>query len=235
MQYIIDIVFLAIFGLIIAVSAKKGFFLTLFELGAYLISIVTSKILSASIAPQVYENFFSRSIKQSVTNALGDVSSVDVSVRTAAAIDSIPEQFDGLIKLIGIDKTALVNQVASSNLSGEKFIQNFMDTVISPISTAVIRVLLFIAISFVLSLVLRIVVKLLNKVIKKLPVIGDINSGLGAVLGIVKGLLVVVLLALILSSVSSFIASKPFVDAVGSSVIVKAVNGILVSISGYSV
>lgn len=235
MQYIIDIALVAVFAVIVAVSAKKGFFVTLFELGAYLVSVVSAKIVSASIAPQIFESFFSQTIRARIADSLGSVAQADYSAKAAEAIESIPEQFGGLMQIIGIDKAELVNQVSSTGLSGEKFISSIMENIVSPVATAVLRVILFIVISFVLSVVLRIVVRALNKVIKKLPVIGNINSGLGAVLGLIKGILVVVLLALAISGISSFTTSQPFIDAADSSIIIKGINGILVSISGYSV
>lgn len=235
MQYIIDIALVAIFALIVVTSAKKGFFLTLFELGAYLVSTICAKVISASIAPTIFENFFSGAIKERITENLGSVAQADYSAKAAEVINSIPKQFDGLMQIIGIDKARIADQVSNTGLSGEKFIQNVMNTVISPAATAVLRVLIFIVISLVLSVVLRIIVKALNKVIKKLPLIGNINSGLGAVIGIIKGLLVVVLVALVVIGVSSFITSQQFIDAVNSSLIINGIKGILVSISGYSV
>lgn len=235
MQYIIDIALVAVFGIVVAVSAKKGFFVTLFELAAYLISVVSAKILSASLAPQFFENFFSGAIKDKITQSLGDVAQADYSAKVAAAIDSIPQQFDGIMQSIGVNKQELVSQVSGTGLSGQKFIDHLMTSIVSPVATAVIRVLLFVVIAFVLSIVLRVVVRVLDKVIKKLPVIGNINSGLGAVLGIIKGLLVVVLLALIISTVSSFTTSQQFIEVANSSIIIKGINGILLSISGYSV
>lgn len=235
MQYIIDIILVAIFALIVAASAKKGFFVTLFELGAYLISVVSAKILSASIAPSIFDTFLSNTIRERIMLSLGEVGKADYSAKISAAIDSIPETFNGLMQIIGIDKAELSAQASATGLSGEKFVSNIMENIVSPAATAVLRVILFIIIAFVLSIVLRIIVKSLNKIIKKLPVIGNINSGLGAVLGIIKALLVVVLLAVLLSSVSSFTTSQQFIDVVDSSLIIRGISGILVSISGYAV
>lgn len=234
MQYIIDIALAAVFVITVVISAKKGFFITLFELAAYIVSLVTAKLFSATLAPQVYEAAFSTPLSQKVTQLLGEAGSKDYVSQIQSAADKIPDWASGIMEMIGIDKDALVSQLSQSDFSGSNAVESIMNKIVSPVVTAIIQTLLFVIIALVITVVLRIVVKLLNKVIKKLPAIKQINSGLGAVLGAVKGLLVVMLLALVILTLSGVTGLSEFADGVNDSLIIKSIGGLLKSISGYT-
>ncbi|MGN0467940.1 MAG: CvpA family protein [Acutalibacteraceae bacterium] len=234
MEYIIDIILVAIFALIVAVAAKKGFFLTLFELAAYIISAAAAKLFSASFAPTVFENYFSSPIRKNISQQIGDIAQKDLSKEIEASLDKIPEQLNGILQLIGIDKESIMTQVSNSDFSGKNVIDNIMDNVVSPIAVAVIQTILFIIIVVVLTFVLRLIIKLLDRFIKKLPVIKRVNTGLGATLGVLKGLIVVTLVALVVGSLSGITKSQAFVESVNDSLIINAIRGVFTSISGYS-
>ncbi|MGN1419685.1 MAG: CvpA family protein [Acutalibacteraceae bacterium] len=234
MQYIIDIILVAIFAVIVFFAAKKGFFLTLFELAAYIISTVAAKVFSASFAPTVFENYFSSPIRKSIAEQIGDIADKDISKEIEASFDKIPEQLNGILQFIGIDKESIMSQVSDSDFSGKNVLDNIMDKVVSPIAVAVIQTILFIIIVVVLTFVLRLIIKLLDRFIKKLPAINRVNTGLGAALGAIKGLIVVCLLALIIGSFAGITKSQAFVESVNDSLIINATRGVFTSISGYS-
>ncbi len=234
MQYIIDIAFVAVFAITVAAAAKKGFFTTLFELAAYIVSMISAKLLSTSLAPEIFDKYFSASIKQRLTNSLGDVGSKDYGAQIESTLNSIPESLDGIMQMIGIDKESLLNQISQSDMSGKNVVENVMDKLVTPAGTAIIQTIVFVIIVIVLSIVLRLIVRFLDKIIKKLPAIKQVNSSLGAVLGIVKGVLIVIIAALLVGVVASVTSSESFVTAVNNSLIIKSVKGFLTSISGYT-
>lgn len=233
MQYIVDILLVLVFGVIVAFAAKKGFFMTLFELAAYILSFVGAKVFSVSLAPVVYDNCFAATIRSAVENQLGDVSAKNAAKQIEAALEKIPEQLNAVMQLVGIDKETIMQKVSKADLSGKNVINGVMNEIVSPIATAIIQTLLFIILVFVLSLVLRLIIKLLDKFIKKLPVINTVNSGLGAFLGVIKGLIVMTILALIIGSLAGITKSETFVDSVNDSLIINSIRGIFTSISGY--
>lgn len=63
MQYIIDIVLLAIFALIIFLGVKKGLFYTLFELAAYVVSVLVARLGSVQLSESIYKSYIESPIK----------------------------------------------------------------------------------------------------------------------------------------------------------------------------
>lgn len=233
MNYIVDIILAVIFVLTIIISAKKGFFATLFELAAYVVSMIAAKVFSASLAPTVFDQIFRQSAEHSLANALGDAGTANYSDQIESFLDKIPGWANGIMDVIGVNKENVSAQLSQIDLSGKNAVETIMNKIVTPVGIAVIQTILFVIIAFVLMIVLRFVVKLLNKFIKKLPAVKQINSGLGAVLGAVKGVLLVIVLALIIGLVSNAVGSSEFADSVDNSLIIKSIHGLLTSISGY--
>lgn len=232
MQYAIDAVLLAVFAVCIAFAAKKGFFKTLFDLAAYVIAIVAARLVSVGIAPTVFAQYFSPSVEAQLSKSLASSGALDYSEKIEAAINAIPDYLDGILEMVGIDKQAISAQVSSAELSGSNMVGTLMNKVITPVATAVLQALIFVVLAVVLRLILQIVVRLLDGVVKKLPALKQMNSVLGGVLGAVKGIIVVVLAALVIGVIAGAVKSEPFLDAVNSSLIIKAVRSIITSVSG---
>lgn len=233
MTYIVDLVFAAVFIITIISAARKGFFGTLFDLAAYVVSFVGAKLLSTNFAPGVYSNFFDASFRARIEAGLGDVAKTDYSAQIESTLKAIPNAISGIMEMIGISKDQLIEKVSNANISGKNLVDTIMNSVVSPVTTAIIRTVLFVAIAMLLSMVLRIVVKSLNKIIKKLPAIRQVNTGLGVVLGALKGALVVFLLALLTSVIAGFTSNEAFIESVNGSFVENTVRGFLNSISGY--
>lgn len=233
MQYIIDIILVVLFGFIVYRAAKKGFFMTLFELGAYVISLICSKMASSALAPVLYSNMFEKPLTDSVSNSLGSAGQTDISAKITDAVSSIPTQLDGVLDLIGINRQQLIDSVQSSDIAGKTPVDSIMEKIISPVSTAIIQTILFILLSVIISFVLRLVIRFMNKTIKKIPAIKQVNSSLGAVIGIVKALIVVIIIALALGALSGVFNNEEIVELVNNSIIVKSTGRMLDSISGY--
>lgn len=233
MQYAVDLVLCAIFGITVAIAVKKGFFYTLFELFGYLISLVLSKAFSEQLAPAVYTAVLEKPITENVASALGDAGAVGYTEAIEGFFDKIPLWAQGIVEGIGISKESLIENVSAADLQGNNAVETIMNKIVTPIATSVMQVIIFAISVIAFMFVLKVVIKLLNKIIKKLPVIKRFNSALGGVLGAAKGVIIVVIAAVIVLAVSGLTGSEEFVDAVNSSFIVNSVKGILTQISGY--
>ena len=233
MQYLLDVGFLAVFALTVYISAKRGFFASLIDLGAYVISLIAAKLFSQQFAPQMYAATLEGPLREQVAASLGKVGVTDYAAQIKATLRSLPESVSGVMDLIGIDRNQLLKELSSGPLAGKNMVNNIMESVVSPVGTAVVRTLMFLVIAVVLSVVLRVVCTLLNGAIQKLPAIKQINTGLGVVLGVLRGALVVLLVALLLGVVAGVTDNKDFISLVKDSMIEKAVGGFLTSISGY--
>lgn len=233
MQYLLDLGFLAVFALTVFISAKRGFFKTLIDLAAYVISLVAAKVFSQQLAPMVFHTSFETPLRTQIGEAIGKVGVTDYTAQIETTLRSLPESVNGMMELIGINKEQLITRLSNSPLAGKNVVNSIMDTVATPVATAVIRTVLFVVIALVLSVVLRVVCLFLDKLIKKLPAIKQVNTGLGVLLGVLRGALVVFLVALLVDLIAGFVANPDFIAAVQGSIVENAVQGFLSSISGF--
>ncbi len=232
MSYIVDIILIAVFALTMFVSYKKGFFKSLFELVGTLVSVAAARIVSESLAVTAFDMFIKEPAKAYLTNTLGTVGTTDYGAQAEEAIASIPDSMNGVMEMIGIDKAALLEQIASSDFAQGNLVDNIMANVVTPVGTAVIQFVLFVVFVVAFSLALKIIVKALNFIIKKIPVIKSLNKGLGVIIGIFRGILAVAIISMILGVVVSFIGDEAFVEAVNSSVIVSSLKDFIPTLSG---
>ena len=235
MQYAVDLVLCAVFGITVAIAVKKGFFYTLFELFGYLISFVLAKASSEQLAPSVYSAVLEKPVTQSVASALGETGTVGYTEAIEGFFDKIPLWAQGIVEGIGISKESLIENVSAADLQGNNAVETIMNKIVSPIGISVVQVVIFAVSVIAFMFVLKVVIKLLNKIIKKLPVIKRFNSLLGGVLGALKGAIIVVIASVIVLAVSGLSGSEEFVEAVNNSFIIESIKGILTGISGYQV
>lgn len=234
MNYVVDIALVLLVVASVVLAVKKGFFPTLFDLGAKLLAFIGAKILADSLAAPVYGRMLEGSIRTTLTSRLSGVSSVDVGKSVESALGSIPQSLDGVMGFIGVDKQALITKAEALDITGDNIIESLMSGIVSPVVTAVCRVIIFALAFLLLALILRLILGFISKIIKKLPVLKQIDKGLGGALGLVRGLLLVVAAVFIITLIASAVKSQPFIDAVASSKIVSVTQGIIESISGYA-
>ncbi len=229
MMYIFDIILGVIFVLVIISSCKKGFFKSLFDLIGTFIAFVFARIFSSQLAGTFYENFIQGVARKTLTDSLGTVGTTDYGAQVEQAINSIPDTYNGLMNMIGIDKQALLDQVSQSTLSDGTIVDNLMMNVVRPVGTAVVQFLLFIVLAVVLVIGIKIAVKLLDFVIKKIPVVKQLNKSMGVVVGILRGIVVVVIISAVLSLVPG---PENYQELLESSHIISMSQDLISSISG---
>ncbi len=233
MSYILDLCFAAVLVLSVVLAAKKGFFATLLDLAAYVLSVIGAKLFSAQFAPTVYEALLQPALRSRIVQGFGSAADSDIGAQVAAALKAIPDSLSGVMQMLGISKESLLQKVESLDLTGKHAIDRLMRAAVDPIATAVVRTALFILIAILLSVALKLVFRLLNRVIKEVPAIKQINTGLGVVLGLLRGAVVVFLLALAVGLIAGLAANEKLIDIVRHSYVEKWVSGFMDSISGY--
>ena len=235
MPYIIDIIFLLIFGVVIITSVKKGFIVSLFELVGTIASFVAARLFSDSLAAPVFEKFVKPGAENLLSQNLGEVATTDYGTQIEEAINSIPDAFASILNLMGISKETLVEKVSSSDFASGSLLDSLMESVVTPVGTAVVQFILFAVLVALITLVLRVLVRLLDKIIKKIPAIKQMNSALGGVVGAVRGLLIVVIISLLLAVAAGFINNPEFISAVEGSFVVGTVQNLFTTFSGISI
>lgn len=233
MSYLLDFCFVAVFALSVFIAAKRGFFATLLDLAAYVLSMIGAKLLSTQLAMPVYTSFVQPPLRERIAQGFGSAAGADIGAQVTAAIDAIPDSINGVMQLLGISKESLIEKVNGLDLTGKHAIDSLMEAAVDPIASAGVRTALFVLIAIVLCAVLKVVFRLLNRLIKELPAIKQINTGLGVVLGVLRGAVLVFLLALALGLLCGLTSNDKLIEIVRHSYVEKWVSGFLNSISGY--
>ena len=232
MAYIVDIIFVAIFALVVFISAKKGFFMSLFEFIGSLLSFLLAKILASTFTPMVYETFAEPRAEQYLTKALSDVGTTDYSEYIEQALSSIPASLDGAMMLIGIDRESLSQKLSSVDMNGDNLVESIMNTVVEPLGTVLIQLVLFAALAVIILVVMKLAAKLIDKLVDKLPKVKKFNTALGGVFGALRGVVIISVFAVVLSVIAGFISNDAFIESVSNSIIINIVKGLITSFSG---
>ena len=235
MTYIVDIILIAIFALVVLISAKRGFFLSLFDLMRTFISFLAAKLISQTAAPTLYSSLIEKSAQNYLSSSLGNVGTTDYVTQAEQALNSIPESFNGIMQMLGIDKNAIIDKISSTDFGGDNLVESILNNVVQPIATALMQFIIFVVLVLVIGITLKILIKLLDKIIKKLPKVKKFNTSFGAVFGAFRGLLLIVVISMLLVSVASFISNDVFIQNINNSVIIKTVQNIFAAISGINV
>ena len=235
MAYIADIILIAIFALVIIISAHKGFFKSLIDFAGSFIAIIAARVLSSTFAVPVYDSLVKHGVENTLISRLGEGASVDYTQQLEEVINALPESISGVLQMMGLDREMLAEKISSANLNGENLIESLMNTVITPVATAVIQFIMFAFLAIVLIIIIKFFGRLLDKIIKKLPVIKSFNKTLGGVFGVLRGAIDVVVVSLLISVVAGFVSNQEFMAAVDSSIIINAVRNIFTSLVGISI
>ncbi len=233
MAYIVDIVLVAVFALIILISAKKGFFRSFIDFAGSMIAVLLARSLSVTFAKNAFDSLIAPSARKLLAQNLGDVGTTDYSQQIENAINSLPEGLDGILQIMGINSQSIMDKASEGiNLNGENLVESLMNSVVTPVGTAVLQFVLFVLLAIALIFIIKVFGRLFDKIFKKLPVIKGLNKSLGAVFGVLRGLIIVVIVSMLISVLVSATGNEMLISSVENSIIVKAVSGAVTSLIG---
>lgn len=226
MEFIIDIILALILATCLIIGWKKGFVKSLMDLASNLIAFIVARVVSVQAAPAIYSQYFETKARDTLVRELASAGS-SASAQVQSALDSIPEALNGFFDLIGTDKESLVDLLSQSlDQAGSETLDVLMTNVVSPVFTAVIKLVVFVAVFAVAVLVLKLLTLLLDK-LTELPAIKQANELFGLLFGAVKGVIVVVFVCFALELLAGFIGNDSFSALVENSKIIGVFDNIL--------
>ncbi len=225
MEYILDLIFIALAVVMIILGAKKGLIKALLDGLSTIASGIIAYILATPVAKVIYDAFVRGVVKSEFLKGLND-SGTDfgsISEKVNALVNELPEGALAIASKFGFDVNGAISDVVSSAPdSNESLVETLMtnigDNIFLKITEAVTMFALFIVVSIALTFVIR----LLNKVVKKLPVVKQANKLAGGLLGLVKAVVII----FVISTVLVFVQNEELAPMINSSVILKVVNDI---------
>ncbi len=153
-----------------------------------------------------------------------DATMTVVNVNTV--LDGLPDVAVKAAEGVGVDVAALQSKTTQLPHATAAAMEQ---TVLAPIITAALKVLLFLAMLLVIAGLAQLVLTPIGKALHKTPVIGTTDRALGAVFGLLKGAVLIAVLAMLLrvlggivegafaravdsSKIVAFVADSPFAD-----------------------
>jgi len=223
---LIDVLLVLAFALVVWMAARRGFFRTVLQLGAWIVSIALAGVLSAALAPTVYEAFFAAPARLLIEQNIGaTVESSQAAQAAQTVIEELPEAVRQLAGVAGISTEGLIGSLREGGFSIGGAAELLEQSIVAPIATAVIRFAMCLGLFALLLIGLRLLARKLSR-LREIPVFKQADWILGAALGVVKGILLVLMLALFLRAGAALNNGGDFALAVGNSRIAALTEGV---------
>lgn len=223
---IIDIVLFVIVAVVAVVSAKKGFLMTLFNIIAYAVAGVVSKLFCSPVAEYLYDGYFSEKVLAKLNSLMPSGSAEgELSTVVTNAVDTLPAYIKALIEHFDV-----VSFMNDSSAAESVYTVDMIESVyLAPAVTNVLSIVASVALFVLFSFVLRMVFTLVNKAFtsKKHKIIKSTNTLLGAAFGVVKGSAIIAILAAIVNIAAPAINNESFIQMVNGSAICNMVAEII--------
>lgn len=217
MNFLADILLLAVVILFVIIGKTRGFLRTLLSFLGKIISLVTALFISKTYSEKFYELF----LKARVTESLSQKLEADGggAFDIAEVMKDIPASLLEFCNMLGFDVDSLMNGINSSQITNDVAVL-IEENVLAPILILVCQVVIFSVVSALISIVLTIVINLVCTV-DKLPIIKSANGVLGAVLGLINGVIVVYIVSFVLITLSVLIDNSELNNFIASSYIIE--------------
>lgn len=217
MNYIVDILIVALVFVIVGAAVKKGFVSTLIETFSFLISAFAASKLSPIVSGWAYDAFIRDTVEKNFNAALSEAASgMSMQAKAEELLSNIPEGMIKLAELTGFNTENLIYSVSAQAATNDQLVQNLIDSVVYNVVIAVSQAVVFILLFIVFIIALGFISKLFKKV-NKIPLIGKVNEILGGILGIIKAVIVVFVVCTVLYIVAGVMDKNAFVEAVVNS------------------
>lgn len=218
MNFIIDILFLALIIFVIVGASRKGFVSTLLDTFSTAIAAIGSYILCSPLSEWIYSTLVRDLVRTRFLRVLDDANSgLSLYDKVTAMIDGLPPAAVNLAEAVGMDMNTLANSVfVTGSHTNEQLADLVVDKIGYDIMITIIQVLCFIALFIVFALLVRFISKFFENV-NKIPFIGKINSLLGGVIGVVKAVIVLFFVCTIVFFIISASENNALVEAINNS------------------
>lgn len=201
MNHVIDIILVAIIALMVFISSKRGFIVTVLELASGVLAFIGARILAPTVAVFLYDNIAKKIVTEFIAEkyaAAGNSIATAVN-NVATSLDFLP---DGILAYVNASGMMDGNAVSQNILSSITTVEQIESVVVAPVVTAVIQLVAFAVLAVVLLVGLRIAARFISKVISISKIADKLNTILGAVFGLLKGCVYVFIIAVALSVIS---------------------------------
>lgn len=225
MNYVLDIMVVAVVALFVVSGFKRGIISTVVHFLGAGVSAVASSILGSFIALYAYDNFIKNAIIDYVAKKLPEITMATQPADIANGImEKLPDYAANFLNMAGIDAKSLTKEIAASKLD----VPVLVETLVRPITLKVTTIILTLALFIVFVAIISLFTQSLTSAID-LTGLGTVNRILGAVLGFLAAAVIIMVLSLVLYLVMAFIpieSSEYLREGINNSYIYKLIYSI---------
>jgi len=200
----LDLLILVSVVLSIAIGYKRGFIMTLFSLGSYIVAFIVSKNYYAELAQWIKTRF---SFTDKLYGYVAD--HVELNIPTGAEEVSMEGyNSDQIAQLINQDSTKMpgfIQNLLVNELEVQTFAQQTVDGIKNQVIDTLATLFLNVISMIILFILIRGTIILIGMVINKvfeLPILGALNHMVGGILGGIRGIFIVIFILFILIPMS---------------------------------
>lgn len=196
---LIDVVFIAIFLVFVAFSAKKGFARVVLNIAAIVIAIVLATYLSTPLSKIIYTSFIETKVVEKLEESIPE-SITEATEKLSYIKNSMPDFAKSYI-----DKNETINNSLNAiNINSVKsraeLIEQLNINVIKPFCENILRITCYVSLAIVLSFIFRLLSGFFGKSIHKSLKTPDYI--LGGILGLIEGALALYIISIFLLYIS---------------------------------
>ena len=189
---ILDILFVVIAAIFIAVGVKRGFIKSLIQSAKLILTIVATYFLGSPVAAFIKEKFVFPKVYdfwyEKINGIYQSTSATTEELR--ATVESAPDIF-----LAPEKKAEILNSLSEEN--GAAMVESVSNNLSTPIADVISNIIGY-AVTFVLAFViLTVAAWLLTKIADRFSIIGTANRILGGVFGAAVGVIILMIVAVI--------------------------------------
>ncbi|MBQ8531894.1 MAG: CvpA family protein [Clostridia bacterium] len=196
MNFVIDLIVVAIIAVCAVVSAKRGFVKVLVEVVGFVAAIILTFTISTPLSEATYDKIIEPPIVNAAVEAVGESAEHE-------AWNAIPDFIVDNAAKLGLSVEDF-SQKISENLSNgtETAVTTASREIVRPVVTQILGLIYSIVIMVVLLVVVKFLAKMINRVFS-FSIIGKANRLLGGIIGIPKGIIFAILFCMVISLIVS--------------------------------
>ena len=219
MDFIVDVIIIALAIFIVVSSSKKGFVSSLVDTFSMIIASIASYMVTPKVAQFVYDSFIKDTVSKGFEKVLDEINiNAALNEKVDALVSSLPVSAVNLAESLGvINLNAISSGIHMSGaIDNTQLISTVLNDLAYNVMITITKVVVYFLLFIVFTILLRVVSKFLEN-INKIPLIGKLNSSLGGVLGVVKAAIIILVVCTVMYFVVSSSDNQQLVSAIASS------------------
>lgn len=183
MNYALDIIFLFIFLLFIAVGAHRGFVRSAAHFLGSVLAACLASVLGGAVAQWVFDALFRDALVEKIEESLAGLGTGNVAASVEGLFSSLPDFIVRALEDGGVTASSIAGGIASQSGRAAELAADSLE----PVFVGFLKVLAVIVLFLLFMMLVRVLADIVGKAFR-LPILSQFNGILGAVFGFLLAL-----------------------------------------------